>query len=360
MNKTAIIALALAGVIALGSGGVFAAGQIAKSNSIGEEAALNFAYVDAGILPENAQDAKAEFEFEKGKFVYDIEFKSNGVKYEYTIDSGSGLVIEKEVENISTEKKTEKTTEEKPAETAKTETPANNTEVIGVEKAKEIALAKAGVKAADAIFSKTKLDRDDGRQIYDIEFYVADTAEYDFEIDALTGDVIEHDIEKINRKKTAENGNGGASGTPANTGGNTGNSGNSESAGTTPAPAPSSGNGSSTPAAPAQPTTPAPAPDPENNEPAVPVTPTPAETAAPTPAAPEPITVEQAKAIALANTGLNAGDVVFEKAKIERDDGRLIYDIEFYVAGQTEYDFELDAYTGAVLEQDSEPWEYDD
>lgn len=44
-------------------------------------------------------------------------------------------------------------------------------------------------------------------------------------------------------------------------------------------------------------------------------------------------------------------DVSFTKAKLERDDGRTVYEIEFY-QGYVEYDYTIDAATGAILEYD--------
>lgn len=72
-------------------------------------------------------------------------------------------------------------------------TPAASTgDYIGEERAKELALQHAGVSAAKATFIKAKLDREDGRMVYDVEFYSGQT-EYDYEIDALTGAVISYD-----------------------------------------------------------------------------------------------------------------------------------------------------------------------
>lgn len=47
----------------------------------------------------------------------------------------------------------------------------------------------AGVKAADATITKSKLDYEDGRQVYDIEWY-AGGAKYDYEIATDTGEII--------------------------------------------------------------------------------------------------------------------------------------------------------------------------
>ncbi len=63
------------------------------------------------------------------------------------------------------------------------------------------------------------------------------------------------------------------------------------------------------------------------------------------------ITAEQAQQFALDAAGLTANDVTGLRAELERDDGRVYYDVQFYV-GNTEYDYDIDANTGAVLEQD--------
>ena len=60
------------------------------------------------------------------------------------------------------------------------------------ERAMEIALADAGVSADGASFVRSHLDRERGRKVYDIEFYI-DNMEYDYEIDAATGEIISVD-----------------------------------------------------------------------------------------------------------------------------------------------------------------------
>lgn len=65
---------------------------------------------------------------------------------------------------------------------------------ITEEKAKEIALAEAGV-TADAVQGLTAhLERDDGRKYYEVDFYV-DATKYDVEVDAETGEILKYDRE---------------------------------------------------------------------------------------------------------------------------------------------------------------------
>lgn len=70
----------------------------------------------------------------------------------------------------------------------------NSGSYIGVDKAKSIALSDAGINSADAVFLKARLDRDDGRMEYEVEFY-SGSKEYDYDIDALTGEIRSRDWE---------------------------------------------------------------------------------------------------------------------------------------------------------------------
>ena len=60
--------------------------------------------------------------------------------------------------------------------------------------------------------------------------------------------------------------------------------------------------------------------------------------------------MDRAKSIALGHAGVS---VSFSKAKLDDDDGRGVYETEFYV-GNTEYDYEIDAHSGAILEASAE------
>lgn len=76
---------------------------------------------------------------------------------------------------------------------------------IGVKKAKSIALKHAGLKASQVKFKKAKLDYDDGRAVYEVEFYKGNK-EYDYEIDAKTGKILsyDHDIEDNESNKSSK------------------------------------------------------------------------------------------------------------------------------------------------------------
>ena len=59
---------------------------------------------------------------------------------------------------------------------------------IGAEKAKQIALSHAGLKASQVQGLRADVDWDNGRKEYDVEFWQGAT-EYDYEIDAATGEI---------------------------------------------------------------------------------------------------------------------------------------------------------------------------
>ena len=63
---------------------------------------------------------------------------------------------------------------------------------ISESKAKQIAVADAGLKESQVTFTKVQLETDDGRLEYEIDFN-KEQFEYDYEIDATTGDIISAD-----------------------------------------------------------------------------------------------------------------------------------------------------------------------
>ena len=67
---------------------------------------------------------------------------------------------------------------------------------IGSEKAQQIALENAGLSADSVTFIRTHLDYDDGRLEYEGKI-IYNSMEYEFSIDANTGNVTGWDVESI-------------------------------------------------------------------------------------------------------------------------------------------------------------------
>lgn len=65
------------------------------------------------------------------------------------------------------------------------------------------------------------------------------------------------------------------------------------------------------------------------------------------------ISVEQAKEIALNHAGKTADQVQFVKIKQDWEHGRSVYEIEF-IANGNEYEYEIDANTGAIVKWEVE------
>ena len=65
------------------------------------------------------------------------------------------------------------------------------------------------------------------------------------------------------------------------------------------------------------------------------------------------ISADRAKQIALNDAGVKESAAVFLRANLDWDDGRMKYEVEFY-SGNTEYDYDIDAVTGAILSSDRE------
>ena len=163
-----------------------------------------------------------------------MEFTAGGRAYDYSINAETGEVLEMSVRDEAAA----------PADAPQTDAPvsgtttapasgsshaasasvqaASNTNAsagkVDEARAKEIALTHAGVKAADATVTKSKLDYDDGCQVYEIEFYVSGSSgytEYDYEIEAATGKIVSYDHDAESYAPPAQSTNSGVKVTEA-------------------------------------------------------------------------------------------------------------------------------------------------
>ena len=168
--------------------------RIEQTQMISVDAAQTAALKQANIEAENAAISSTTIDEVAGVTCYKVEFTSGDHAYSYSINAENGEVLEASYrdKNAAPADSTQTDTTASGATTTPAQTaPNTNTSTGAVDEAKaqEIALAHAGVKAADATITKSKLDYDDGRQIYEIEWY-ANGAKYDYEIVVATGEIV--------------------------------------------------------------------------------------------------------------------------------------------------------------------------
>ncbi len=165
----------------------------------------------------------------------------------------------------------------------------------------ETACQQVGISSADAQNPSVELDGWEGSMIYEVEFCYAGT-EYEYDLDATTGEVVNYKQDVCDHHEHMGYGNNGANG---NGNGNDTNNGNGNGYGA---------NGNNT-----------------------------------------DIGSAAAESAALADAGIDAQAVQYIVSELDDDH----YDVEFVVYDSatqtgTEYDYEINRYTGAILEKETE------
>lgn len=149
------------------------------ANAIGLDRAKQIALADAG-LPD-AKFTREEEDEEDGRPVYELRFRTQDAEYNYEIDARTGEILKSSVDEVK-----------------EPQSATPSTSYIGVDAAKQTALQRAGKTADAVIFTKAKLEREDGKQVYEIEFYAGE-AEYSCTVDAQTGSVLAYEAELDDR-----------------------------------------------------------------------------------------------------------------------------------------------------------------
>lgn len=177
-----------------------------QASYISMDAAQSAALDAASIAAADANFSATTLDDVAGITCYKIEFSAGGYDYAYSINAESGEVLEASyheqagaaaLPDGSTGTTTTQPSTTKPNVGAVTTAPAQTntpntgsaTGAVDEAKAQEIALTHAGIKAADATITKSRLDYEDGRQVYEIEWY-ANGAKYDYEIAVATGEIV--------------------------------------------------------------------------------------------------------------------------------------------------------------------------
>ncbi len=145
---------------------------IAKpENYITRENALLIALENAGTVETAVTEIEVEYDYAFGNYLYEIEFKLNGVEYEYEINAVDGSIFEKSVEG-------------------KTEIIPTSETYITSTRATEIALENANLTEAEITLKKAQWELDNGVAVYEVEF-IANGHEYEYTIQAITGAILE-------------------------------------------------------------------------------------------------------------------------------------------------------------------------
>ena len=177
-----------------------------QTQMIPMEEAQEAALKAADIVAADADISATTLSEVAGVACYKVEFTSGEYAYAYTINAETGAVMEmssqeQNAQASGTQTEVADSTVPATAQTsgsasAQAQTsaaaPAQNatsTGTVDEAAAQKIALEHAGVKAADATITKSKLDYEDGRRVYDIEWY-AGGAKYDYEIAVDNGEII--------------------------------------------------------------------------------------------------------------------------------------------------------------------------
>ena len=167
-------------------------GTASEKGYIGEAKAKTVALERAGVTESELLFCKVELDTHQGAMVYDVEFTTDSYEFDCDVNAKTGEIVkfEKEYNGVA------------PAVSAQPDTAQPNTNQtageITVEEAKTIALEHAGLTADAVTFVKAKQDYDDGRLVYEIEFVTTSGngyLEYDYEIDAATGNILSYDYD---------------------------------------------------------------------------------------------------------------------------------------------------------------------
>ena len=217
MKKLIAVCL-LAGLVALAGCN---SSQTASASYIGVEAARSAALKDAGET--EGDFTNATLEERDGTVYYDVEFTAGGAKYEYAVDALTGSIIEAKKEGGESQSSASQPSSSSSQASSQSGSSLNSTPkaessqasgTTGLITEEEAAnIAKEHAQVTDCTMLPVKLDRDDGRQVYDVEFFTADGKEYDYEIDAATGEVLSYDYDA--ERQTSASASGTASITEA-------------------------------------------------------------------------------------------------------------------------------------------------
>ena len=158
-------------------------GSNSGTQDIGEDAALQAALEAAGVSESDASRLRISKDRDDGRVVYEIRFDVDQTEYDYDVLASDGQILSSDVELRNDDRDDDDDRNR-----------GSNADVaISREEAIDIALAK--VSGATESDIRIELDHDDGRYKYEGDI-IYERVEYDFEIDANSGEVLEWSEER--------------------------------------------------------------------------------------------------------------------------------------------------------------------
>lgn len=146
------------------------------STELTSDEALEIALKDANVKKEDVTITKTSIDMDHGVKKHEFEFYSGDVEYDYDINALTGEIISKSTKRYMGNTAT-----------------SSNTGSLTQEQALQVALQHANVTEKDIALLKTELDYEHGKEVFEFEFYVGNV-EYNYTIDASTGDIIKYEI----------------------------------------------------------------------------------------------------------------------------------------------------------------------
>jgi Predicted membrane protein len=149
-----------------------------NKNYIGKKKAKKKALKHSSISNEKVTFTKVKLEYGNGIPEYEIKFKTSTHRYEYEINARNGKILKSSKKLIR-----------------KNQSNTQNKKLISRKKAKKAALDYLKIDSSKVKRFKIELEYENGKAEYEIELY-ANKTEYSFTIDAVTGKILEMEIDR--------------------------------------------------------------------------------------------------------------------------------------------------------------------
>lgn len=161
----------------------------AEPENIEPETAVNAALKHAKVSEKDADVYKARIEELRGTSVYIIGFTAGDADYEYEVNALTGKVEGWERLRSTAAVTAEETASTPDSSSTSSAAGSNLPELVDVQAAKLAAYSHAGIAEKDAQSVKSALRLDGLKLVYEIQF-TADKYDYDYTVDAVSGDII--------------------------------------------------------------------------------------------------------------------------------------------------------------------------